>query len=703
MPRFTLGIAVILASACASAKQPVEPGSSAHAPHKVDSLPSVVVATPAQGAAPAPSKSAAAAPAAAPAPRAAIAQAEDPFARIDRMEWPGPNRYRSASGQPGPDYWQQRADYNIAATLDTAEQRVEGRVTITYTNNSPDTLTFVWLQLDQNLYRPGSIGSAMNADETRWGAKGFRGGYDIKNLTVNGKPAIPAVDDTRMRVKLAQPLAPHGARATIAMDYSFRVPDHGSDRMGRDGKLYEIAQWYPRMAVYDDVRGWNTDPYTGQGEFFLEYGDIDYAVTVPAGFTVAGSGVLQNPQDVLSAAQRTRLAEAARSERAVAIIAAGEDSALPRAGTRTWRFRAQNVRDVAWAGAPDFRWDALSWNGVLIQSYYEFPKAGAPWLRGAEYTRWSIRFYSQLVHPYPYPQATSVAGPVGGMEYPMFVMVHYGHALADTMAVFSTIDHEQGHEWFPMLVGSNERRYGWMDEGFNTYVNAFSHEAYGRDTTIWRNYLDDWQHVAANGTQRPLMTPADRVPPGAYGAMAYDKPAVVMLALRDHVVGRATFDEALREYVRRWAFKHPTPGDFFRTVENVSGRDLAWYWRAFYYSTDVLDIGVDSARTAATRDGLRAIIELTKHTTVPFPVEMRLKLADGSVLDVTLPVEIWTGGDRYEASIAVQSAVVGVRLWPDPTVPDWQPANDVWGDAPEGNARGGVTRGGLASPQNIDP
>ncbi|HUK61787.1 MAG TPA: M1 family metallopeptidase, partial [Dongiaceae bacterium] len=675
-----------------------------HAPQKVDSLPAAVAAVPARPAAvPASGATASGKTTHATVPVPATATLDDPFARVDRMDWPGPNRYRSASGQPGPDYWQQRADYAIAVTLDTAQQSVAGHVTITYTNNSPDTLTFVWLQLDQELYRQGSIGSDVNSEETRWGARGFRGGYDIRNLTVNGKPAVPSVDDTRMRVKLAQPLAPRGARVTIAMDYSFHVPDHGSDRMGRDGQLFEIAQWYPRMAVYDDVRGWNTDPYTGQGEFYLEYGDIEYAVTAPAGYTVAGSGVLQNPQEVLSAPQRARLAEAARSERVVAIIGAGDDVAAPRAGTLTWRFRAQNVRDAAWAAAPDFRWDALTWNGVLIQSFYEYAKAGAAWLSGAEFTRWSIRYYSQLVHPYPYPQATSVAGPVGGMEYPMFVMVHYGKTAGDTAQVFSTIDHEQGHEWFPMLVGSNERRYGWMDEGINTYINAFSHEARNGDTLAWHDDLSDWQHVVANGTQTPLMTPADRVPPGAYGAMAYDKPAVVLLALRDHVVGRATFDEALREYARRWAFKHPTPGDFFRTVENVSGRDLAWFWRAFYYSNDVLDIGVDTARTVATRDGLRAIVSLTMHTPVPFPVEMRLKLADGTVTDVSLPVEIWSTGTHYDASIAVTSPVTGVRLWPDPTVPDWQPANDTWGDAPPRNARSGVTAGGLTSPQRVNP
>ncbi|HVP70260.1 MAG TPA: hypothetical protein VMS45_02985, partial [Gemmatimonadaceae bacterium] len=319
MSRSAFALVVVLASACGPSVQSVGAGPGAPAPQKVDSLPAKVVAAPAK-----------AAPAAAPAKPApagahAIETPADAFARIDRMDWPGPNRYRSASGQPGSDYWQQRADYDIAVTLDTTARSIQGRETITYTNNSPDTLTFIWLQLDQNLYRQGSIGSAINADEARWSSRGFLGGFEIRNLTVNGKAAVPTVDDTRMRVKLAQPLAPHGGRVAIAMEFGFQVPDHGSDRMGRDGQLYQIAQWYPRVAVYDDIVGWNTDPYAGQGEFFLEYGDFEFAVTAPAGFTLAGSGTLQNASEVLSASQRSRLAEAARAEKVVAVIGAGED------------------------------------------------------------------------------------------------------------------------------------------------------------------------------------------------------------------------------------------------------------------------------------------------------------------------------------------------------------------------------------------
>jgi len=613
---------------------------------------------------------------------------DDPFSRVGDTDWTGPNQYRSSNGAPGPAYWQQRADYVIAVTLDTARQRVSGKVSITYTNNSPDSLSFVWLQLDQNLYRPNSIGSALFPADSRWGVRGFEGGYDITNLMVNGQAARSRVDDTMMRVGLPTALAPDGGKLTIAMDFAFLVPEHGSDRMGRDGTLYELAQWYPRMAVYDDVRGWNTEPYVGQGEFYLEYGDFEYSVTAPAGYVIAGTGVLRNPADVLSPEQRNRLEKAARTADVVHIITEQESRPAPVSGIRTWKFRAENVRDVAWAGAPDFRWDATSWNGVLTQAYYPWPRSGKGWENAAENTQWSIRTYSELFYPYPYPQATSVAGPVGGMEYPMFVMVHYAD---EPQGAFGTIDHEHGHEWFPMIVGSNERRYAWMDEGFNTYINAFSNERRSPGSSSWPDYTADWKQVVDRKIQSPLMTSPDRVNPAALGAIGYRKPGAVMLALRNHVVGAGNFDAAFREYTRRWAYKHPTPADFFRTIENYSGEDLAWFWRGFFYSTDVMDIGIEKVRMRQGEDGSRAVISLRKLTSIPFPVALRLKFEDGTTSDVRLPVLIWAAGDSYDATIAVKKKVVGVRLWPDPSVPDWNVSNNTWGEAPPAEKPGPST------------
>jgi len=629
---------------------------------------------------------------------------DDPFRRIDRMDWPGPNEYRDAAGAPGPAYWQQRADYSIAATLDTAAKSLHGSVSIHYVNNSPDSLRFIWLQLDQNLYRAGSKGSALFPAESRWGVRGFRGGYDIIGLEVNGRGATGKIDDTMMRLDLDAPIAPHGGSATIGMQFQFTIPEHGSDRMGRDSLLYEMAQWYPRVAVYDDVRGWNTDPYLGQGEFYLEYGDIDYAVTVPAGYVVAGSGVLQNRADVLTPGQDERLGRAAQSSSIVQVITQQEAAdarrrAVP--GTRTWRFHADHVRDVAWAAAPDFRWDASSWDGVLTQALYEFPKAGKAWESAAEQTQWSIATYSRLWFRYPYPQATSVAGPVAGMEYPMFVMVGYG--TADPASIFSTVDHEQGHEWFPMVVGSNERRYAWMDEGINTYQNAFSNERRVPGSNAFPAYVSNWKDAVNAGTQAPLMTPPDRIAANGLAAIGYRKPGAVLLALRDNVIGRDAMDRAMREYARRWAFRHPTPADFFRTVENVSGEDLSWFWNEFFYGTDVLDIAVDGVSMRQASGQTLAIVQLRRVTSVLFPVTLRLKLDDQSTMDARLPVDIWSHGDRYAAEIAVKRPVVGVRLWPDPNVPDWDSTNDVWGSAPAANREAASTAGGVVPPIASSP
>lgn len=615
----------------------------------------------------------------------------DPFVTTNRIDWPGPNAYRSASGEPGPLYWQQRADYRITAVLDTGARRVSGTASITYTNNSPDTLRWVWLQLDQNLYRPGSKGSTLFPPDSRWGVRGFLGGYDLTRVMVDGSGVEAHVNDTMMRLDLPSPLAPHGAQALIAMSFSFNVPEHGSDRMGRDGNLYEIAQWYPRMAVYDDVRGWNTDPYLGQGEFYLEYGDIEYAVTAPAGYTIAGSGVLQNAGDVLSSAQRARLASAARSSEQVAITTREEARATPTAGTKTWRFRAERVRDVAWAGAPDFQWDATSWNGVLCQAYFQPERTKGAWDKGAEMTQWTIKTYSDLVYPYPYPQATSVAGPVGGMEYPMFVMVTYGDN-GDPNSVFGTIDHEHGHEWFPMLVGSNERRYAWQDEGFNTYINAFSNERRYAGTSAYAGSLAGWRLVVAAGIESPLMTAPDHIDPAALGAIGYGKPAITLLTLRNHVLGAAVFDRAFREYTRRWAFKHPTPGDFFRTIENVSGADLSWFWRSWWYTTDKLDLAITNVETRGDGDARMVYLEVARKTRVIFPPEVRVKYGDGTTEDFRFPVDVWARGASVSLAAPVRGKVVGARLWPDGTVPDWNAANDTWGDAPRATPPGPVTR-----------
>ena len=636
----------------------------------------------------------------------------DPFAPLEGSVWPAPNRFRAETGAPGPEYWQQRADYRVVASLDTSAKRINGSVQIRYTNNSPDTLRALWIQLDQNLYRRGSAGQRRFGRASRWSGssrRGFVGGYRISGLTVDGRVDSSYVDDTNLRIELSTPLAPRGGIVTVRMDYNFDVPGRGSDRLAHDGTLYEIAQWYPRMAVYDDLRGWNTDRYLGQAEFYLDYGDVAYEVTLPAGFLLAGTGTLSNPDAVLTPRQRERLALAAKSDSVIQIITPDEATAAAAIrvpGTRTWRMRAEQVRDVAWVAAPDLRWDAVNANGALAQALYRRHSSRA-WEHAAEQVRRSLFLYSRLWIPYPYPQATVVAGVVWGMEYPMLAMVHDDEMLESPLIA---IDHEIAHQWFPMIVGSNERRHAWQDEGLATLGNAFMTERERPAEDVMLRYLESWRDLAHLSRQPSLMTPGDDIDPDAYGALAYNKPAAVLLALRDDVVGREAMDRAMRAYATRWAFRHPSPVDFFRTVQNVAGQDLQWFWRAFFYGTDVLDIGLDRVVTR-TRDGQRvAELELTRHSRVPFPVTVRLALAGGRTQDVRLPVAMWSecattsaSCSRSTASVAVSDDVVGARLWPDGASIDWDESNDSWGRAPAKTRRVPVTSGGLAPSSQARP
>jgi len=602
---------------------------------------------------------------------------------------------RSAIGAPGPKYWQQRVDYSIRATLDTTAKRLAGTETIHYANHSPDTLRYVWMQVDQNLFRPGSTGSLLFASESRFGSAGFQGGFEVDSITESvGSPKLAKtktapkttgkaaplkwrVDDTMMYVELASPLAP-GGTAVLDVKYAFNIPEHGADRMGREGSLYEIAQWYPRMAVYDDVHGWNTDQYLGQGEFYLEYGDIDYAVTLPAGYIVAGTGVLQNPAEVLTAAERSRLANAVKSDSTVAIVTAADlrsEMGRPRAdGNLTWRFHAQSVRDVAWAASPEYLWDASGWEGTLAQALYR-PSAVETWKDAAKMSRYSILEYSTRWFRYPYPQITAAEGPVSGMEYPMLAM----EATSDDAAgLYNVITHEIGHMWFPMTVGSDERRYAWMDEGFNTFMNTFSEEDYWKrdDTRIRRNEASFVTSLDQTPTAQPIMTPANRyLNNNNLGALAYVKPSIMLLALRNKVLGAEVFDSSFREYTRRWAFKHPQPADFFRTIEQVSGRDLAWFWRGFFFTTSSLDQAVESVKETA--DG-STLITLRNLGAAVMPVELLLTADDDTTKLVKLSVEIWYGGNRYVYRVPPGKHVVAARINPDGGFPDVNPSNDGW-------------------------
>jgi hypothetical protein len=608
---------------------------------------------------------------------------------------PEANDLRRANGAPGKGYWQQRADYAIKATLDTTARRLSGSVTITYTNNSPDTLTRVWMQLDQNLFRRGSVGSLLNAQESRFGGAGFDGGFDItsftqatvtvaagrKTVSPKAKKVATRVDDTMMDVDLPDPLPP-GRTTAFQIDYAFNIPDHGADRMGRDGSLYELAQWYPRMAVYDDVHGWNTLQYLGQGEFYLEYGDFDYEVTLPAGYIVGGTGTLQNPLEVLTATQRARLAAGARSDSITRVITAAElaaGTARPKQnGTLTWKFKAQNVRDVAWAASPDYQWDISAWKGIIANAYYR-PSAAELWKDAADMSRFSIQEYSTKYLQYPYPQISAIEGPVSGMEYPMVAM----EARDQTKeGLYAVVTHEIGHMWYPMIVGSDERRYPWMDEGFNTYINIASEEGYfKRDDTQRR--IGENGFVASNDqlpTAQPIMTYANRFRTDQnLGSLAYIKPGNGLYILRNKILPAGLFDRAFAEYTRRWAFKHPQPADFFRTIEDVTGRDLDWFWRGWFFTTGALDQRLVNVRTSVVQNGKVQVMATVQNAgQLVMPLELKLTFADGTSQLFKFPVEIWYKGDTYTAMVEVDKQVVAAQVNPDNALPDLNPANNIW-------------------------
>jgi hypothetical protein len=605
------------------------------------------------------------------------------------------NDYRSAAGEPGPKYWQNRADYKLACTLDTGMHTVAGTVEINYTNNSPDNLRFLWLQVDQNIYQKESRASATTTEAGgRWANSKFTQGDVIKSISVedDGKKYTPQYNttDTRMQVWLQQPLKSSGNKVKVTISYQFVIPEYGTDRMGRqltkNGWIYEVAQWFPRMAVYDDIQGWNTLPYLGAGEFYLEYGDIEYSVTAPSNLIVVGSGELQNEKDVLTATQQSRLASARNSDKTVMIRSAEEikdPKSRPSGASLTWKFKIQNTRDVAWAASKAFVWDAARINlpsgkKSLAMSVYpveSIKKDG--WQRSTEMVKGSIEYNSKKWFEFPYPVATNVAGIVAGMEYPGIVFCGAESTGGDLWGV---TDHEFGHTWFPMIVGSNERKYAWMDEGFNTFINElstkdFNNGEYAKFSFFPSDQLTDY---AFHEGMDPLWAIPEVIQQSNLGVAAYMKPAMMLDALRDIVLGQDRFDAAFREYVRRWAFKHPTPWDFFHTIENVGGEDLGWFWRSWVFNTWKLDQGVKEVQYEDNKPENGSLIVVQNLEEMPMPVIALVKEANGKEHRVTLPVEVWQRGSTWTFSVPTTSAVTEVVLDPDKKLPDVNRKNNTF-------------------------
>jgi len=625
----------------------------------------------------------------------ALSQGYDPHQVFDPsfLNEPG-TAYRSGSGAPGAMYWQNRADYKIDATLDTVKQEITGTVEITYSNNSPDELNYLWLQLDQNLFTRKSRGhNTTPIGGYRFGNVEFDGGDSIHSisLTEHGKTFSPdyVITDTRMQIMLKEPLKAKTDKVILKINYSFKIPGYGSDRMGitttQRGKIYQIAQWYPRMEVYDDVEGWNTLPYLGAGEFYLEYGDIDYSVTVPANQVVAGSGELQNPNEVLTSSEITKLSNAHSSDKSLYVIApdeVGKASTRPKnQGNQTWHFKIHNTRDAAWSCSNAFVWDASRINlpggkTAMAMSFYPAEvSSDSGWGRATEYVKASIEFYSQNYFVFPYPVASNVAGDVRGMEYPGIV---FCGVRAKKSGLFYVTTHEFGHNWFPMVVGSNERKYAWMDEGFNTFINIFSgmhfnNAEYGKDEAP--------RHIV-NAMMRSdiqtIMTYPDCIRAKDLGILAYDKPAVGLYILRESVLGEKRFDNAFRTYINRWAFKHPTPTDFFHSINDAAGEDLTWFWKEWFYNNWTLDQAVEDVKYVNSDPAQGIDITISNNNAMVMPVVIEVKETDGKMGKINLPVEVWQRGGKWTVHYNSTGMIKSVIIDPDNRLPDVNPDNNIW-------------------------
>jgi hypothetical protein len=606
---------------------------------------------------------------------------------------PGANELRAGSGAPGARYWQNRADYTIAATLDTAAKTVRAELTLRYTNNSPDTLRYIWLQTEQNAFRANTLNSFIFPQDSRFGARGFEGGYTFTKLvqsiaapgarSARRLPLAWRDNETMLKVELAEPLPPRRT-LTLEMAYSFPVPEHGADRMGRDGALYELAQWYPRVAVYDDVRGWNIEPYLGQGEFYLDFGDYNLAITVPAGYLVAATGALQNLGEVHTPAVVARHAAAAKSDTVVRLVTAAEltsGAARPKkTGTFTWRFSAKNVRDAVWAASPEYQWDAASWKGILAYSYYR-PSAAVNWHDAADQTRMSVQEYSERWFMYPWPHISAVEGPISGMEYPMIAMENKS---ADVYDLYNVVTHEIGHMWFPMIVASNERAYMWQDEGFNTFINTFSearrYPAKGDQMARAAQERRLVEQYMQAGADMPVNRGPDRIDPRLLGEAAYVKPSVGLQLLRQEILGEKAFDDAFRTYIQRWAYKHPTPTDFYRTMEDAGGRRLDWFWRQWFVENARFDQSVDTVVTHTKGDtNIVAVLYGNRERGV-LPIRARFTFDDGTRQEYVYPAEVWSQNSRsYLRSYRfVGRKVAKIELDPDGRLLDIERGNNTW-------------------------
>ena len=614
--------------------------------------------------------------------------------------FPPGNTTRSAKGVPGTGYWQNAASYLIHANFSEKDTTVTGDVTITYTNNSPDKLDYLWLQLEQNIFEP----SSRSVTATRYPGDYFgvlgntKSGYKITSVTISqhGKnyAIVPVITDTRMQLRLDSAMQPKGDKISVKINFSFYIPLNGAGRFGRqytkNGVVYQIGQWYPRMCVYDDIEGWNTLPYMGFGEFYCDFGDYDYYITAPADMIIYGSGDLQNPKEVLNTEQIKRLAQAAASDKTVTIISAddaGKPSTRPAGKDKlTWHFSMKNTRDVAWAAGKAMVWDAAKINlpsgkKAMAMSCYPVESAGdSAWSRSTEYLKASIEIYSKNFYEYPWNVAISNAGLTGGMEYPGIIFNNYKEIKA---SLWILIAHEIGHNWFPMIVSSNERRYMWHDEGLNTYINyiatdLFNKGEYVNDPVYYKkDFFASRVYEQFMKYKDPLMTVSDAMDEEQHWQY-YGKTAYGLNLLRTVIVGKERFDYAFKKYIDAWAFKHPAPYDFFHCINNATGEDLNWFWKEWFFTTWKLDQAITSVKYIADDPAKGALITIENKDKMIVPVILKITQQNGKSETVQLPVEIWQRSGTKVFNYASTSKLTMVILDPDHVLPDMERKNNEW-------------------------
>ena len=602
---------------------------------------------------------------------------------------------RTRTGQPGPNYWQQWARYRLTADYDPATGLVQGTAEVRYFNRSPDSLRALQVHIYDNMFAP---------DAMRTRKVPVQPPVTISRVAVRGEElgATPTpgagsyrVNGTVMSVSLTQrPLEP-GDSVDLSFRWSLTVPADGAPRGGRNADVAWVSYWYPQLAVYDDVVGWQTDQYMGNGEFYMGYGDYEVSITVPAGHLVAATGELENAAEVLSPAQRDRYAAAARTDSVVHVVSADEVRAAQRgtrpAGRTTWRFRANNVRDFAFGVSPKWAWDVTraavgdrDGNGTAdttrIQAFWVVPDSGTSnWREEARYARHSVEFLSRYLWPYPYPHASAIQGPqsCGGMEFPMITCIGAG----PTGQLYGVTVHELGHIWFPMQVGNDEKRHAWQDEGLTEFnqvqaekeFHAKEGDAAGRDFEA--PVRDAYLGIVRAGAEEPLMRHADKYESGfAFGMASYMKPATILMMLRS-LLGEQKFQEAYRTYGKRWQYKHPKPYDLWNTFDDVAGRELDWFWRTWFYETWSLDQAVGSV--TESQGAWTVVIE--DRGLAPMPATVRVTRDGGNVQEYTVPVEAWLRGAKsYPFKVEGKAGVLKVEIDSDQRFPDIDRSNNTW-------------------------